>query len=176
VILSMTAIEGGYRVELDAAALATAGSIQDEIVIAERARRGLVFYKGRLVRPPRARRIFVDVLEDSVVPIAGATPPIPIIKALMRLAVGTFALLSSDLGEIVDTFVPPLPEPPIELTVLQDGAGRRALLIPHLGTTHRPLDAGTYELRFAIDRQRWPTQAPDTASRYQSAATVTVKV
>jgi hypothetical protein len=176
VILSMTAIEGGYRVELDAAALAAAGSVEDEINIGERSRRGLVFFKGRLVRPPRARRIFVDVLEDSVIPIAGTTPPIPIIRALMRLALGTFALLSSDLTEIVDTFLPPQPEPPIELTVLQDGAGLRALLIPHQGATHRPLDAGTYELRFAMDRERWPTQAPSAGSRYQSAATLTVKV
>ena len=95
----------------------------------------------------------------------------------MRLAIGTFALLSSDVTEMVDVFIPPQPEPPIDLTVLQDGAGLRALLIAHRGPTLQPLDAGTYELRFAIDRERWPTQAtPDAGSRYRANATLLLKV
>ena len=65
IILFVVAIRGGYRVELDAAALAASGAVQDEVVVAERIGRGVAFYKGRLERPPRgAKRIFVNVLQE----------------------------------------------------------------------------------------------------------------
>jgi hypothetical protein len=174
IILSVVAIKKGYRVELDAVALAESGAVQDEIVIAERTAGGVVFYRGSLARPPRrARSIFVNLLKDSVLPSLDPPPPIPILKALKNLAVGAFALLNAEVTEIVDVFMPPQPEPPIDLTVLQDGTGQCALLIPHRGTAHAPLEAGTYELRFSIDRERWPTEAdPDAGSRYRSAATL----
>ena len=77
----------------------------------------------------------------------------------------------------VDVFMPPQPEPPVELTVLQDGTGLRALLIPHRGVTHAPLETGTYEIRFSIDRERWPTEAdPDAGSRYRSNTTQLVRL
>jgi hypothetical protein len=73
--------------------------------------------------------------------------------------------------------MPPQPEPPIDLTVLQDGTGLRALLIPHRGAVLAPLEAGTYELRFSIDRERWPTEAdPDAGSRYRANTTLLLKV
>jgi hypothetical protein len=178
IILSVVAIKKGYRVELDAVALAESGAVQDEIVIAERTAGGVAFYRGPLVRPPRRlRRIFVNVLRDSVLPSPDPAPPIPILKALKNLAVGAFALLNADVDEIVDVFIPPHPEPPIDLAVLQDGTGLRALLIPHRGAVQAPLDTGTYELRFSIDRERWPTDAdPDAGSRYRDSATLLLTV
>jgi hypothetical protein len=39
------------------------------------------------------------------------------------------------------------------------------------------VDAGAYELRFAIDRQRWATEAvPDAGSRYRANATLMVEI
>ena len=88
---------------------------------------------------------------NSVLPSLDPPPPIPILKALKNLAIGAFALLNAEVTEIVDVFMPPQPEPPIDLTVLQDGVGLRALLIPHRGAVQAALEAGTYELR-VLDR------------------------
>jgi hypothetical protein len=179
IILSVAAIERGYRVELDAVALAAVRGFRDAIVIAERTARGITFYIGRPAALPRGRkRIFVDVMQDSFLPSADPTPPIPVLRQLTRLEIGTFALLSSDLLEVVDVFMPPQPEPPVALTVIQDGTGLRALLIPHQGPVHQPLETGTYELKFAIDRKRWPTEAAsdDFVSRYRSSVTLIIKV
>jgi hypothetical protein len=172
IILSVVAIKKGYRIELDAVALAESGAVQDEIVVAERTASGVVFYRGPLARPPRrVRRIFVNVLKDSVLPSPDPAPPIPILKALKNLAIGAFALLNAAITQIVDIFMPPQPEPPIDLAVLQDGTGLRALLIPHRGAVQAPLETGTYELRFSIDRERWPTDAdPDAGNRYRDNA------
>jgi hypothetical protein len=174
IILSVVAIRDGIRVELNAVALAETGAVQDEITLAERTARGVAFYRGRLRRPPRrTKRIVVDMLQDSFMPSPGPVPPVPILRALVKLTIGTFALLDSDITEILDVFMPPQLEPPIELTILQDGTGLRALLIPHRGPLHQPLETSTYELRFAIDRERWPTKAdPDAGSRYRTAATL----
>jgi hypothetical protein len=55
--------------------------------------------------------------------------------------------------------------------------GLRALLIPHRGASQQLVDAGAYELRFAIDRQRWATEAvPDAGSRYRANATLMVEI
>jgi hypothetical protein len=47
IILSVVAIKKGYRIELDAAALAESGAVQDQIVVAERTASGVVFYRAR---------------------------------------------------------------------------------------------------------------------------------
>ncbi len=113
--------------------------------------------------------------QNSFMPDHGPTPPIPILKALAQLTPGSLALLDADLTSIVDVFLPPRPEPPLELTVLQDGPGLRALLIPHRGPANSAFEHGAYELRFAIDRRRWPTSAaPDPGNRYQADATLRI--
>jgi hypothetical protein len=55
--------------------------------------------------------------------------------------------------------------------VLQDATGLRALVIPASGAALLPLSAGTYRLRFTLDRRRWQTtDPPNDLTRYQRTA------
>ncbi len=105
-------------------------------------------WRGRHAAPSKSSSM---CWRNSALPSLDPAPPIPILKALKNLAVGVFALLNAEVTEIVDVFMPPQPEPPIDLAVLQDGIGSRALLIPHRGAVHAPLETGTYELEI-LDR------------------------
>jgi hypothetical protein len=62
---------------------------------------------------------------------------------------------------------------PVDVRVLQDGSGRRALIIPATAGASVSLAAGRYRLRFSLSRVRWSTtEPPDALNRYTSEETL----
>ncbi|WP_437665404.1 hypothetical protein [Sorangium sp. So ce1182] len=105
--------------------------------------------------------------------------------ALLLLALGHATVVTELLIELAGLFderdrpllaPAPLPGPPpyadVPVVVLGSGDELRALVIP-VGPSgdHAPFEAGVHRLRFAIDRARWRSEAPDDVSRYRAAST-----
>jgi hypothetical protein len=59
----------------------------------------------------------------------------------------------------------------VDVQVVQDGGGRRAILVPVGGGSAVGLPTGTYRLTLEIERRRWETtDAADSLNRYTDAA------
>lgn len=94
-------------------------------------------------------------------------------KALSDLAEGAFALVRRGLTDIIDIFSPIFVWTPLPVIVLQDATALRALVIPATGGTLQPLNAGSYRLKFTLDRRRWETTDPTSdLNRYQRSSTL----
>jgi hypothetical protein len=151
--------------------------------IAERVADGVRLYKpGRTIGDH-----LETVLSDHVVAGSGSTLLSP---QLLGLQPGELAILSPDLRDVIGR-LPPLAAPgrgdtweDVALQVLQDGSGRRALLVPVAGPVGPAggaapitLAPGLYRLRLALDRARFATTAPpDDVNRYQREVTWTLSL
>lgn len=111
---------------------------------------GQLYAKGR-----QSRAILVD---ETVIPTG---------TAIKDLAGAVIALDPED-GRIIDWFMPRVRYVPVAATVLQDGAGLRALIVPGTGAAISPLGPGHYRLSFAINRKRWDTH--DSAQLHSAYA------
>jgi hypothetical protein len=133
--------------------------------------RRLVVYSLRIPRGATGEVTVRAVRTDEIV--LGPGHSALVLPALAALPVGTFALVTADLSDILGTLIPGDVWTPVPLRLIQDAAGLRALLIPATGTTHSPLVPGTYRLTLTLDRQRWPSvDAPDEVNRYTRSQTL----
>ncbi len=179
IILLITEIDGELQAELDARNLAAAGGVRDFVVLAQRRERTIAFHQGPLPSRPRPpRTIIVNAKEKNSVPIRDELPIFPVLEQLKRLNPGDVALLTSDANRILDVFEGVEEEDErVELSLLQDGAARRLLIIPHDGLQARPFGGGRHSLQLSLDRERWPTSdPPDETNRYCAAAVLNLRL
>ena len=102
---------------------------------------------------------------DSELPaaLAGAEP-------------GTVLLATTDLVTLLGRRrrAPEDVDVPIAVRMLQNGDGRRALLIP---TDTAPLESGRYRLTLRLSRRRWvTTEPPDDVNTYAREATLSLEL
>jgi hypothetical protein len=172
--------ETGIDVEFALEALPAAALSQARVVLVERAGEpggpGYRIYTGRL--EPGRRGARVHAVESDQLTVVRAQDSILGDELLASLGAGGLVAIVSGVVELGGVVVvvggTTWTYQPVAVRVIQDGSGRRALLIP-MSSAAVPvaLGAGTYRLTLALDRARWATTAPaDDVNRYQDSATI----
>jgi hypothetical protein len=171
-LLDVTRHDTQLDVRLDLSAIADpARPLLIVEAVGKKTQRKLIVYSFRIPRGASGKVTVRAVKTDEIVIGAGHSSLVP--PALANLAVGTFALVTADLREVLGTFTPGYVWTPVAVLLIQDAAGTRALMIPANGATHTPLVPGTYRLKLTLDRERWPaSDAPDELNRYTRSVTL----
>ena len=170
-ILDVEPVGDDLRLSLHPA-FASAGELFVVAVGADNAR---LLYRG-LVRPGPVpgRPVFLN---------AELTGPLPrrlpagseLVAALGDAEAGTVLLATDDLIRLLGRWrrQPVEVDVPIPVRVIQNGDGRRALVIPLAGTAATPLFAGPHRLVLSLTRKRWETTAAaDELNTYEREATL----
>lgn len=91
---------------------------------------------------------------------------------LESLPEGTIVAVTADFKRVLSKFnAASYTYVPVDVRVLQDGQGRRALILPFSGGSPLGLKSGTYRITLVIDRARWSTtDPPDDTNRYRREA------
>jgi len=159
-------------VELDGRALAAAGVSLEQLILVEVASDGrLRFHRGRPARRPVHGRetIRARLAEDPTVRSEELSSRLA--KELSVLPAGAVVALDETLSRLVDWWRPAYRYVEVDVAVLQDGSGRRVLIIPLAGGSVSPLASGVYPLTFNLDRARWQTTAAvDDLNHYRRTA------
>ena len=154
----------GIRVELDAR-LAGAGEVV--VLVAEGDGTGRA-YRGRVVPPSRASADFAILdaeSEEALAQLGGAV----VGAALAEAPAGTVLLFTSDLTTLIGRFGWQFEDEPIDVRILQNGDGRRALVVPVDGSGAIGLPSRRYRLTLTLARKRWETTDPeDELNTYES--------
>ena len=170
VILSVEVVDDDVRLTLDPA-LANAGAVA-VVVVDEGGRAEL--YRG-LVRPA-----FLPgrpaILQASPAGALGALPAgSELAPELARAQPGAVLLVSKDLLDLIGRWAGEALQVDVEIDVqvLQNGDGRRALIIPVLGSATPGLANAPHRLTLALSRKRWPTTDPaDAVNSYARSTTI----
>jgi hypothetical protein len=108
---------------------------------------------------------------DEIIPDLRRSPLVS--AELAALQAGTFALVTRDLRKILGLFGVTFVWTPLTTVILQDSTGKRALIVPGGSGVAKPLAAGTYRLKFDLNRQRWQTtDPPDELNQYSRSVTL----
>jgi hypothetical protein len=169
-ILDVEIVEDDVRLWLHPA-LANAGRLAVIVVAAG----GDAALYGGLVRPP-----FLPgnpaILQASP---SGPLGPLPagsdLADELAYAQPGTVLLASKDLLDLIGRWSgqPLEVDVEIDVEILQNGDGRRALIIPVIGTATPGLAAEPHRLTFSLSRTRWQTtDAHDALNTYARSATL----
>lgn len=98
-----------------------------------------------------------------------------LVEALADADPGTVLLASKDLRRLLGRWSgqPLEVDVPIDVRVLQNGDGRRALVIPVVSAATPGLAAGPHRLTLTLSRRRWDTTDPvDELNTYAREATL----
>lgn len=169
-------VDEEVELRVDARALRERTGAAESLILVEAAGTGA----DRVLRvysvPPVSSRAKGEVTlraskTDEIVPGTGVSSLVP--KAVAEMEEGAFALLRPNLQDILVIVRPQYIWTTLSVTVLQDAAGLRALVLPASGGTLSPLASGTYRLRFILDRRRWETSdPPNDLNRYSRSSTI----
>ena len=136
-----------------------------------------LLYRG-LVHAPIVEGKPAILLAEAVGPLPPHLPAgSELVAALADAEPGTVLLTTDDLVHLLGLRRPQPPDVdvPVPVAVLQNGDGRRALVVPLSGTTATTLEAGPHRLTLALSRRRWETtDAPDALNTYAQEATLSL--
>jgi hypothetical protein len=167
----------GLRIELADEAPGTTLPPGSEVVVAEVVGEGEAraarFLAGTVERGRGGARV-VHASRTQVAPLAGPAAS-GLGNVVTRLEPGDLVFIRPGAG-LIDLWRPGHWEDQVvDVRVLQDGPGRRALVIPVAGGAATGLVPETYRLELALDRQRWETTEPiDDVNRYRGSATLSL--
>ena len=157
----------GMRIEVDPQ-LAAEGEVA--VVISEPDAENRVF-RGRVERTASG------VTELTIDRTAGAAETAPsaaqgaLAEALAESAADTVLVLTADLATVLGSFTIRYQDDPVDVRVLQNGDGRRSLVIPVNGSSAVGLGPGRYRLTLKLQRKRWETtDAKDDVNTYEGEA------
>jgi hypothetical protein len=164
--------DGELWVELDLAVLATLDLRDRRIVFIEvlgrEPARRLRFYAGSLPARRGARTVTVRAEETDELLVRPGGGSTLVSGALADFPTGSIVAVTPDLSRILDWFRPHFVYDAIDVRVIQDGAARRAIVLPVSGGGVSPLPGGLYRLSFKLERRRWATtEPPDDLNTYR---------
>ena len=168
-ILNVEFVDDDVRLWLHPA-LANAGQLA-VVVVGEG---GAALYRG-LVRPPFLAGNPAILQADPLGSLGQLPAGSELAAELAHAQPGAVLLASTDLVDLIGRWTGQALEVDVEIDVqvIQNGDGRRALVIPVIGIATPGLDAAPHRLTLALSRKRWETtDAPDEVNRYARSATL----
>jgi hypothetical protein len=174
-LLDVTRLDDELEIHVDAETITRQATAAEPLLLVEAAGRGderkLNIYS--VSSPPGAAKGEVTLRSRKTDEIAFTSASSLVSERLSALEEGAFALVTSRLWDIIGSFRPIFVWRPVPVIVLQDATALRALVIPATSGTLQPLTAGTYRLKFTLDRRRWETtDPPSDLNRYQRSSTI----
>lgn len=154
-------------------ALANAGMLA-VVVVAADGRPAL--YRG-LTRPPFLPGNPAILQADLVGPLGQLPTGSDLAAELQTARPGAILLASNDLVGLIGRWAGRALEVDVEIDVqvIQNGDGRRALVIPVIGIATPGLAAGPHRLTLTLSRKRWQTTDPmDEVNTYARSATLSL--
>jgi hypothetical protein len=168
------------RVEFDPATIPARTRGSEEMVFAEvvelKEERRLRLFAGVVDRSGR-RAVVQATQRDELILTPGKGSTV-VSESIAQLEKGRIAVVDASLTNILGLFRSHFAFEAVNVRVLQDGTGQRAIVIPISSpTTSRNLTAGVYRLKFTLLRHRWKTNDPaDSLNQYLSEATLVLTV
>lgn len=165
------------RVELDPASIPSSLFAQERIIFVEaiehEGERRVRFFAGAIERKAGGRRAVVHAKEtDELILKADAASTI-LSESLAQLETGRIAAVDASFTNILGLFRQHYAYEPVDVRILQDSTGRRAIVIPISSSLSTNLPAGTYRMKFHIERRRWHSNdPPDNLNGYHAEATL----
>jgi hypothetical protein len=133
-------------------------------------------YRG-LVRPPFLPGNPAILQAAPVGPLGQLPPGSELAAELAGAQPGAVLLASKNLLDLIGRWSgqPLEVDVEIDVQILQNGDGRRALVIPVIGIATPGLTSGPHRLTLALSRARWQTsEAPDALNTYARSATLSL--
>lgn len=168
----------GLDVTLDAGAL-PAGASGRRMLFAERVGGEgdgprIRLYSGRVASAPAGRSASVRAIESDLVTVTNSAESVFMSSLLSGVRPGEIVGVLVTPARVIVVAIPTTTYVPVDVRVVQDGSGRRALIFPTAGGG---LATGTYRLSLAMDRARWSTTgSPDDLNRYADSALLTLEL
>lgn len=164
---------GGIRVEVDAS-LASAG----EVVVVEVGAEGTAtMFRGRARATRREAQFAIVDAEPIAGPSLGAAGMHLLARNLEEASPGSVLVLTSDLARILGHLPPHFEDDPVDVRVIQNGDGRKAIVVPVDATGAIGLATGRYRLTARLERKRWETtDAADDLNTYESEAVLSLSL
>jgi hypothetical protein len=152
-------------------AFAGGGTLSVVLVAPEPPRR---LYRGPVI-PPLVAGKPATMRAEPLGPLPHPPPGSELPAALGGAEPGTVLLVTNDLVRVLGRgrLQPADVDVEVPVQVLQNGDGRRALIIPLAGSAATALSPGSHRLTFRLTRRRWQTTDPeDDLNTYAREATI----
>jgi hypothetical protein len=134
-------------------------------------------YQGKIMPTDTGGRATARALETDHILMTGGgvRSSTGLSEILSGMTVGSIVAIVATPGGAVVSASTSTTYQNVPVRVIQDGSGRRAIIVPVTGGAAVSLATGKYRLSLAINRERWSTtDAPDALNRYQDSAQLTV--